>query len=112
MKNKNPLLPPLPNPRVRPQGGVIQKILVDLNSAPQNTLGAERYAQTDHYPDHNPPPIMSSEIVKVPFQYRRIPERKNLKIPNTVENVQDTAQYRIILCYTFLLPMGLHLTSK
>ena len=46
---------------------MIQKILPFLNSAPQKTLGAERYAQTDHYPDHKPPLIMSSEIDTVPF---------------------------------------------
>ena len=43
-------------PHVRPQGGVIQKIHPDLESAPQKTLGAGRYAQTDQYPRLYTPP--------------------------------------------------------
>ena len=45
-----------PPPCVRPQGGVIQKIHPDLESAPQKTLGAGRYAQTDQYPRLYTPP--------------------------------------------------------
>ena len=52
--NKNPFFPS--PPLWCPHGGVIQKIIPDLNSAPQKILGVKRYAQTNNYHDHTPPP--------------------------------------------------------
>ena len=65
------------------RGGVIQKIILDLNSAPQKSWGPDDM----HKLTTTFPPIMSFEIEKVPFIINLYDAICDLKIEAIIETL-------------------------